>query len=110
MGKAKTKSKPWERPEFDDSPELTKAQMKAMRPIEEVLPGVAATFKRSRGRPKAAAPLAHVSLRLEPAVLKAFRALGPRWQTEMRAVLKKAAAGIARKRPAESKGRERKRA
>lgn len=96
MGKSKLK--PWERPDFDDSPELTKAQMKAMRPIEKVLPGVAATFKRSRGRPKVETPLAHVSLRLEPDVLEAFRALGPRWQTEMRAALKKAANGIARKR------------
>jgi hypothetical protein len=44
MGKRKMKS--WERPDFDDSPQLTKAQLKAMRPIEEALPGVAAAFKR----------------------------------------------------------------
>ena len=108
MGKARMK--PWERADFDDSPELTKEQMRAMRPIEEVLPGVAATFKRSRGRPKAEAPLAHVSLRLEPDVLKTFRALGPRWQTEMRAALRKAAVGIARKRASAPKKKERKQA
>jgi uncharacterized protein (DUF4415 family) len=108
MGKGK--AKPWERPDFDDSPELTREQMKATRPIEEVLPGVAATFKRSRGRPKADRPLAHVSLRLDPDVLKIFRALGPRWQAEMRAALKKAADGIARKRVSDPRPRERKRA
>jgi hypothetical protein len=44
----KEKMKPWERPGFDDNPELTKAQLKAMKPIEEVMPGIAAAFKRGR--------------------------------------------------------------
>jgi uncharacterized protein (DUF4415 family) len=40
-----------------------------------------------RGRPKAAASKRLTSLRLDPAVLKGFRATGPGWQTRINKVL-----------------------
>jgi uncharacterized protein (DUF4415 family) len=42
----------------------------------------------ARGRPKSAAAKQLTSLRLDPAVLAAFRASGPGWQTRVNAVLK----------------------
>jgi uncharacterized protein (DUF4415 family) len=41
-----------------------------------------------RGRPKSAAPKQLTTLRLDPAVIAAFRASGPGWQTRINAVLK----------------------
>jgi len=43
------------------------------------------------GRPRKAAPKEAVSLRLDPEVLKHFRATGPGWQSRINAALRKAA-------------------
>jgi uncharacterized protein (DUF4415 family) len=43
------------------------------------------------GRPRKAAPKEAVSLRLDPDVLKHFRAGGPGWQSRINAALRKAA-------------------
>ena len=43
------------------------------------------------GRPKKAAPKRAVSLRLDPDVLRHFRAMGPGWQSRINAALRKVA-------------------
>jgi uncharacterized protein (DUF4415 family) len=68
----------------DDVPELTDAYFENAAIYQgEVLirPG-------RRGRPRVAAPKKLTSLRIDPSVLTAFRAMGPGWQTRMNAVLK----------------------
>jgi uncharacterized protein (DUF4415 family) len=44
------------------------------------MPDIIEIAKRARGRPKLEAPKAHVSLRLDPQVLAAFKSTGAGWQ------------------------------
>lgn len=73
----------------DDAPELDEAWFARARPAREVLPeSILSQFKRSPGRPKAAATKTHVSLRLSPRVIEHFKADGAEgWQTRLNAAL-----------------------
>lgn len=73
-----------------DSPELTDEQIAEMRPFAEVFPDLAESIRRSRGRPKVAAPKQQISLRLDPEVIEKFKATGKGWQARINDVLKAA--------------------
>jgi uncharacterized protein (DUF4415 family) len=72
-----------------DSPELTESDFQDMRPVSQVLPDLAATFRRARGAQKAPTKQL-VSLRLDRDVLEHFRAGGEGWQSRLNAALRKA--------------------
>lgn len=104
------KKKPWP-PKYgvpdEDSPEWTAEDFRRVRPALEVFPGLleAAENLRARlGRPKLAHPKEHVSLRLDPVVIKAFKEDGPGWQGRINETLLKA---VKRRKP---KGRRKRRA
>lgn len=75
------------------SPEWSDADFAQSRPASEVLPELFGALqaremlKPKRGRPKAEVCKEHVNLRLDAAVLEAFRASGPGWQTRVNAAL-----------------------
>ena len=69
---------------------LTTEELARMRPLSEVLPTVAASIKRSRGRPKSAAAKAPVTLRLDPTTVARFEASGPDWRARMAEIIEKA--------------------
>jgi uncharacterized protein (DUF4415 family) len=73
--------------------ELDGGDIRAMRPAEEVLPAdlVAVLPKRKPGqRGPAKRPAKQlVTLRIPPAVVEAYRATGPGWQTRMTRVLER---------------------
>ena len=69
------------------SPPLTRAQLTKLRPAAEVLPDLVEEHRRSRGRPKAEQTKMLVSLRLDAAVVQAFKKEGPGWQTRINEVL-----------------------
>jgi len=75
------------------SSEWSDADFAQSRPASEVLPELLGALqaremlKPKRGRPKAEVCKEHVNLRLDAAVLEAFRASGPGWQTRVNAAL-----------------------
>jgi uncharacterized protein (DUF4415 family) len=78
-----------------DSPEITDDELARMKPAKDVLPssffkGLAAA-RRGPGRPKVERPLVPVTLRVEPDVLRAFKAAGEDWRVRMNEALRKAA-------------------
>lgn len=73
-----------------DSPELTDQQLAQARPFAEAFPELAASIKRSAGRPRLENARRAVTLRLSPATLSKFEALGPDWRARMAEVLDKA--------------------
>ena len=73
-----------------DNPEITEEQWAAARPLAEVMPELVAAVLRRRGAQKAPTKEL-VSLRLDRAVLDAWRASGPGWQGRMGDALRKAA-------------------
>lgn len=78
-----------------DNPELTAEQLALMRPASEVLPTeLFAALTRPRGRPKAEVTKVAVKLRLDRAVVDAFKATGAGWQTRMNDALADAARRI----------------
>lgn len=71
--------------DFDDNPPLTDAFFRRARPAAEVM-GEAFMAKVARpGRPRAAAPKAPVTLRLDADVAQRLRASGRGWQTRVAA-------------------------
>jgi uncharacterized protein (DUF4415 family) len=84
--------------EVSDNPELTDDQLAALRPVSEMPDHLRARLpKRGRGRPKAENAKVNVTLRLDPAILEAYKAGGPGWQVRMGTAL---AEGV--ERPAEA--------
>ncbi|WP_323015396.1 BrnA antitoxin family protein [Devosia sp.] len=73
-----------------DSPEWTEEDFRKARPFAEVFPDLAESIRRSRGRPKLAAPRQQISLRLDPDVIEKFKATGKGWQSRINDVLKAA--------------------
>lgn len=63
-----------------DTRELTDAELAELHPLAEM--------KRAPGRPKANAPKEHITIRLSPDVVGAFRATGRGWQTRLDAALR----------------------
>ena len=74
----------------NESPEMTAADFARARPMREVMPDVVEAMKRGRGRPKVEHPKQRVSLRLDPAVVKAFKATGEGWQGRINDTLARA--------------------
>jgi uncharacterized protein (DUF4415 family) len=73
-----------------DDEEITDEQLTQARPFAEVFPELAASIKRSVGRPKLDNAKEAVTLRLSPGTLHKFEALGPDWRARMAEVLDKA--------------------
>ncbi|MGI9213136.1 MAG: BrnA antitoxin family protein [Methylococcaceae bacterium] len=77
----------------DDSPELTEADFKRMRPASEMLPEILGTemaaemLKPKGGRPRSETPKVFIGIRLDKTVVEAFKATGKGWQTRMNQVL-----------------------
>jgi uncharacterized protein (DUF4415 family) len=74
--------------------ELTRADIRAMRPMEQVLPPELVTVIRARHRgergPQKTPTKQQVTLRLDRDVLQRFRATGAGWQGRINEALKKA--------------------
>jgi uncharacterized protein (DUF4415 family) len=83
--------------EVCDTPELTAEQIGKAKPFAEAFPALAETMRRGRGKQRAPTKQL-VSLRLDRAVLDAFRATGDGWQSRMNEALRKAAPGSKLKR------------
>ena len=74
-----------------DNPELTAEQMAMAKPFGEVFPALSEAIKRSRGRPRVAAPRAAVTLRLSPETIARYKATGGKgWRARMIETLEKA--------------------
>lgn len=73
-----------------ESPELTDEQLAQAKPFAETFPELHASIKRSAGRPRSDNAKQAVTLRLSPATLSKFEALGPDWRARMAEVLDKA--------------------
>lgn len=76
-----------------DNPELTNEELANMKPFREVFPDLAASIDREiakRGRPKIDNPKEAVTLRLDPATLRRFKATGKNWRAKMTEVLERA--------------------
>lgn len=89
IGKEPITKQPWIDP--DDAPELTEDFFRRaeVRHGDQVLRPADGTLTRP-GRPKSDDPKQQVTLRLDRAVLDAFRAGGPGWQSRINAELRKA--------------------
>ena len=70
-----------------DSPPLTEAELKRMRPAAEVVPEIVEAYRRSRGRPPKAQTKVPVTIRLDAKIVRAFRATGRGWQTRINDIL-----------------------
>ena len=70
-----------------DNPELTEADVTAMRPFAEALPELAAKLRRARG-PQATATKISTTIRLSPEVIGFFKRGGQGWQSRIDEVLK----------------------
>lgn len=74
-----------------DNPELTDAQIAKGKPFARAFPELAASIKRSRGRPKVENPKEAVTLRLSPGVVEKFKAAaGDEWRAKMAKALERA--------------------
>lgn len=74
----------------DDIPEMTDAHFAAAKRMRDVMPEVVEAFKRGRGRPRVETPKSRISLRLDPEVVAAYRALGKGWQKRINDTLARA--------------------
>jgi uncharacterized protein (DUF4415 family) len=64
--------------------------MAKARPLAEVLPDLADSIRRNRGRPKLENPKEAIKLRIDADVLQSYKRSGPGWQTRINADLRKA--------------------
>lgn len=67
----------------------TDAELGQTRRLEDVLPDLAASIKRSRGRPRVERPKAAVTLRLDPDAVARFEAVGPDWRRRMAEIIER---------------------
>jgi uncharacterized protein (DUF4415 family) len=67
----------------DDIPEMSAEDFRRAKSARKAAPKVVAAMKRARGRPKIDRPKEHVTLRLDAAVVEAFKAQGPGWQSRI---------------------------
>jgi uncharacterized protein (DUF4415 family) len=72
-----------------ESAPLGEADVRSMRPAEEVVPAIVARYRRRRG-PQKAPSKQLVSLRLDRDVIEHFRSTGDGWQTRINLTLRKA--------------------
>jgi uncharacterized protein (DUF4415 family) len=75
--------------DVSDTPEFTEEEMAKAKPFTEIFPELAASAKRTRGKQRAPTKQL-ISLRLDRAVIDAFKAAGPGWQRRINEALKSA--------------------
>jgi uncharacterized protein (DUF4415 family) len=75
--------------DVSDTPEFTEEEMAKAKPFAEVFPKLAGSAKRVRGKQRAATKQL-ISLRLDRAVIEAFKASGPGWQRRINEALRSA--------------------
>ena len=81
--------------EDDENPAWDEDEFAEARPAADVLPEMldssasAELLKPKRGRPPKAQTKKQISMRLDRDVLAYYRSLGPGWQTEINAVLRR---------------------
>jgi uncharacterized protein (DUF4415 family) len=68
---------------------LTDRDFARMRPLADVLPDLAESLQRGRGRPRVASPKQAVTLRLDPTTVDRFKAMGPDWRSQMATALER---------------------
>lgn len=73
-----------------DNPEITDVQIKGRKTFAEAFPDLADSIKRGRGRPKLDNAKEAVTLRIDPATVARFKALGDNWRSIMADVLEHA--------------------
>ena len=82
-----------------DNPPLTRAQLGRFRPASEVVPQIVAAYLRRRGRPpEGTGTKVQVTLRLDPAVIAHYKAMGEGWQSRINETLARAVAAKTSKR------------
>jgi uncharacterized protein (DUF4415 family) len=89
----------------DENPEWTAEDFRNARPVREVMPELIEAAERLRvrlGRPKLERPKEHVTLRLDPIVVDAFKEDGPGWQGRINETLLRV---VKRRTPANRKRR-----
>jgi uncharacterized protein (DUF4415 family) len=74
-----------------DAPEATDEQLAQARPFAEAFPDLMESIKRSRGRPAVDSPREQISIRLDPDIIKHYKATGKGWQSRMNDDLRKVA-------------------
>ncbi|MDP3661151.1 BrnA antitoxin family protein [Phenylobacterium sp.] len=81
----------------DDAPELDDAFFAEALPAREVMSKATQASFKARGRPKSVEPKVAISLRVDAAVVDAYKATGAGWQTRMNEALKASLGRVARK-------------
>ena len=84
--------------DVSDTPEFTEQEMAKAKPFAEVFPELAASAKRTRGKQRAPTKQL-ISLRLDRAVVEAFKAGGSGWQRRINDALKSAVGAVDSPRP-----------
>lgn len=69
---------------------LTDEELANFKPLQEAVPDLAESIRRSRGRPRVENPKEAVTLRLAPATLAKFKATGKDWRARMTKILEEA--------------------
>jgi uncharacterized protein (DUF4415 family) len=82
--------KGYSRKDWDDVSDNPAWTSKASVPFSTVLPELGEAIRRSRGRPAIEKPRQQISIRLDPDVIEKFKATGPKWQSKINDVLKRA--------------------
>lgn len=77
-------------PDPDIERPLSSGEIARSKPFTEVLPDLAESIKRSRGRPKVENPKEAVTLRLSPGTVERFKAAGNDWRARMAETLERA--------------------
>ena len=70
-----------------DNPKLTREELATLRPAREMSEIFNLLPKRGRGRPKLPDAKVNFTLRIDPALLDAYRATGDGWQVRMHEIL-----------------------
>ena len=73
-----------------DNPEWTREELDGALSLDEALPKLAESIRRSRGRPRVAAPKVAVTLRIDPWTIARFQAKGDDWRARMAKALDRA--------------------
>lgn len=73
--------------EVSDNPEMTDAELAELQPASTVTEVFRLLPKRGRGRPKRVDAKVNLTMRIDPALLEAYRATGVGWQVRMHEAL-----------------------
>jgi uncharacterized protein (DUF4415 family) len=72
-----------------ENPEITDDQIKTRKSFAEAFPDLSDSIRRKRGRPSLPDAKEAVTLRLDPEVVRRFKARGADWRAQMAQVLAK---------------------